>query len=462
MPDRAAQDVAALALEITGGWPQVMAVWEEFRAKHGIYLRAELDADRLSFLEQALWSAIGSGHLGALLARLAEQNLTGGGMHQAATPLLGAGFAMQSYVNGVWQPQNALINGRRLMEACDHVCRISIDGKHRGTGILIRPTIVATAAHVVAPLVGADHRCLPNSVARLSVSFFDADDLMPDGELGDATPTLGKAHEHWLAYFSPRAPGEGEALYPIDCVTGISGTGPWDLALLRLAEPPRPGLTGHRLGQGEPPAVAFGIHVLHHPADAIGAPLGLVWSIGSVKHALGGTVPLRWLHDANTDKGSSGAPCFDNNWRVVALHQAGPTAISAANQNNRAVPIYPWAQEIDDLAEEADVTPYLTFVPNERGQPQPVFGRRQLQARAWRAMTALRPGYDRALLVLGDRQSGKSFSVAILAELARQSRCRFVSLDARNVQNDSPLQFAQKILAPWVPACRSAGPRPPP
>ncbi|CAA2105431.1 hypothetical protein MBUL_03189 [Methylobacterium bullatum] len=439
--------IAALVAEITGDWPHVIAVWDAFRAKHEILLRGDLQVDRLSFLKQAVWAAIGGGVLRALLSRLTEENLTAAGLNAASTPFLGASFALQSYVNGAWKPQNALIGGRRLMEACDHTCRITIDGQHRGTGVLIRPTVVATAAHVVSTLVGQSGQRLPGSLARIGITFFDADDLLPDGETQEARPIAARLHEEWLAHYSPRAHGEGEALYAIDSVAGIAApTGPWDLALIRLTTPPRAGLRGHRVCSGSPPKATFGVHILHHPGDALGAPMGLVWSIGDINRDLGAPLPLRWLHDANTDGGSSGAPCFDDNWRVVALHQAGPNLIAAANQNNRAVPIYSWAEQVETLARLADQTPYLVHAPDERRDPTPVFGRRDLQFRCWRAMSPGLPPRQRLFVVLGDVPTDRTFTVAIVEELARLAGCRLMGLDVRNLKLRSPLEFVQAIF----------------
>jgi hypothetical protein len=194
--------------------------------------------------------------------------------------------------------------------------------------------------------------------------------------------------------------------------------------------------------------VKFGIHVLHHPAQALGQPMGLLWSIGSMNEALGTPKPLRWLHDANTDSGSSGAPCFDDDWRIVALHQAGAGTVNAQNQNNRAVPIHSWAHEVDKLAESKDTTPYLAYAIDETRTKVPVFDRRLFQRRAWRAMTShltLAPEL-RIFLVLGDRGTGKSFTAAILSELARQAGCVLASLDVRNSLDATPLTFAKQLL----------------
>jgi len=442
-PDEALANVAAA---ITGDWAQIAAVWQEFRGKYGYYLRPDVDADRQGFLREALWLALGRGHLRALLMRLNERGLASADIHAAAEPLVGTGFQFQAYVNGEWKPQRAVVAGRRLMEACDHVCRIAVGGQHRGTGVLIRPTVVATAAHVVAGLVDAQGRAKPGSLAKLAITFFDADDLLPNEAVQESRAVVAQLHPDWLAYQSPPAPGEGGGVYGIDCVDGITrAAGPWDLALIRLAEPPRIGLSGHRLRGGEPPDAAFGVHVLHHPGDPLGAPMGLLWSIGEVTQALGDP-PLRWLHDANTDAGSSGAPCFDDTWRVVGLHQAGASQINTPDQANRAVPIYPWADQVDLLAQAADSTPYLIEAAAEDGALTPVLGRLDVQAQIWRAMRQRAPADDRAVLVYGGPRSGRTFTGAILRALAAKAGGRVIALDARNAQGQDALGFAQSLV----------------
>lgn len=425
--------LAKLAGAITGSWAEISSVWDEFRLKYGYLLRADTDETRNAFLRQAIWMAYGDAKLDALLARLAAQNLIDPQLPALLAAEGATGFHFQSYVNGVWQSQDALVAGRRLMQACDHVCRISIDGKHRGTGILIRPLIVATAAHVIAPLVDPNGRRLPDGLGRLVLSFVDADSLMANGA-ANAT-VLAELDDDWLIDFSPPARGESTPGYPVDCADGIGEqNGPWDVALIQLAEPPRVGLAGVKLADTLP-NVQFGVHVLHHPANALGQAMQLLWSIGDVTKALGTARPLRWLHSANTDSGSSGAPCFDNNWQVVALHQGGSTNITAKNQLNRAVPVYRWAEQLDALASRLGKTPYVTFVNTLKGE-RPVFGRRDLQDRLWQAMTDASAEGTGVFVVEGAPMSGKSFTASIVSSLGEQAGCRVAVVDARNLPGD--------------------------
>lgn len=107
-----------------------------------------------------------------------------------------------------------------------------------------------------------------------------------------------------------------------------------DYTLFRLQGAPGDEQTGTtqspRRGWLAPKAYAFDdnetVVILQHPA---GRPLSL--SMGPV---LRGT-PERLWHKANTEPGSSGAPCFNAHWDLVALHHHG----SDAAGENRAVPM---------------------------------------------------------------------------------------------------------------------------
>jgi hypothetical protein len=78
--------------------------------------------------------------------------------------------------------------GRRLIDACGHVCRISIldaagEWRHRGTGVLVRPRLVATAAHVAARPDGPHLLAeLAQSVLPIPVNDLDPPNLPPAGD----------------------------------------------------------------------------------------------------------------------------------------------------------------------------------------------------------------------------------------------------------------------------------------
>ena len=101
-----------------------------------------------------------------------------------------------------------------------------------------------------------------------------------------------------------------------------------DFAVLRLAEPVgrRRGWTvlpgeGRVLREGEP------LTILQHPD---GEPL----KVDTDAYRGEGPEGTRYFYTTNTLPGSSGAPCFDKGWEMVALHQG------AEDEHNRGIPTH--------------------------------------------------------------------------------------------------------------------------
>jgi hypothetical protein len=423
--------------EIQGSWPQVMAVWEAFRERFKFHLRADVGIiDNRGFLAEALGAAIAKRRLRQLAMLLDERGLLLEGFEALAEPFYEKGFQLQRYVGGVWQAQYAQGTLRKALETCGCVCSISIDGKHRGTGVLIRPTVVVTAAHVIEPLIDAGGQ-VAGSLQRLSLCFTD-----PDDDTDPPPPIPAKLRSKWLGHYSPTA--DADVAVAVDSIDGLHDNGPWDRALIQLMEPPRKGLMGPRLYENPPPAPEFGIHILHHPAGPGDKAMPLLWSLGQMTKALGDPT-LRWLHTANTNGGSSGAPCFDNSWRVVGLHQGGGADLNKTDQINRAVPIHGWLADLDKLVVDEDDTLYLKEVVDQNEETRPVLGRRQIQRHLRQAMTDTALAL-RATIVRGPASSGKTFTRFILKAIAQQAGQRIVVFDMQNAQADNGEAFAKRLL----------------
>lgn len=464
-------------------------VWEKLRLSHGIHLRRDTGADPLEFAAEALTIAEGRGLLRRLAIDLMNGELVLPGFEERLTALLGAtAFNLQSFVNGDFTPKSALVSARRFLDSCDRVCRIDIGGRHRGTGVLVRPTLVATAAHVVQELVRVDGGAMaavPGSREALRLTFGYAEDYLPPpagvarGAAGlQAVPPPGVAagprfhsppgdrqigasedvrvfegevaelHAEWLAWCSLPTASERLGLEDVRDISGITDAdGPWDLALIRLAQPRRVDRRT-RLG-AQPPGDPFPVHVLHHPGRASGTAEPLLWSIGRLDEQLGAPA-VRYLHDANTVSGSSGAPVFDDEWRVVALHQGGSRTLQAigdaagvpAEARNRAVPVCRWLAKLDELE---DVVPYLQEVGGPAG-PRRVVGRRGTQERLWRALREGAPAEDRLLVVRGEPGTGLRFTKRLVGEYVRRhSDGVVVSLDVANALGTDAAGFAEYI-----------------
>lgn len=99
-------DFDALAQQVTGAWPQVVAAWEEFRITHKLRLLADLgDSDPHGFLVDALGIAYARRRFRALHGLFDERGLLAPAFTTLAAPILAGGFALQAHVNGTWRVQ---------------------------------------------------------------------------------------------------------------------------------------------------------------------------------------------------------------------------------------------------------------------------------------------------------------------------------------------------------------------
>lgn len=113
-----------------------------------------------------------------------------------------------------------------------------------------------------------------------------------------------------------------------------------DFAVLRLAERVSDDaidVAGSKRGVLRPKGVVLGekqpLFILQHPnAERLKVGVGIVTQVGGV--------PPRVRYTANTLPGSSGSPCFDLSWELVAIHHAGESEV------NRGIPFGPVLTEL--------------------------------------------------------------------------------------------------------------------
>ncbi|GGU87895.1 hypothetical protein [Lentzea flava] len=231
-------------------------------------------------------------------------------------------------------------------------------------------------------------------------------------------------------------------MFDVEDIEGINASGPWDLAIIRLAEPREQPENPMLLT--DPPSQPFDIHVLHHRAQNSGQPEPLLWSIGQLAQQLGSPV-VRFPRDANTLGGSSGAPVFDSDWKIVALHQGGLRQLEhyrdvrqvKALDRNHAVPVRHWSVKLDELDVLSDDLPYLPYPP--------VIGQRDLQRRVWRAAMPHKAGDHRLLIIRGAPGSALGDTKTIVRELVKTTG-RVRALGTTNALQDDPVTFAQRVL----------------
>jgi hypothetical protein len=201
---------------------------------------------------------------------------------------------------------------KRFSAMGPRVCRIEVpEGTHQGTGWLVGPDLLLTNYHVVEAVI-KQHI----AAADVACRFDYTEDASIAGESGG---TVCRLAPQWLVDSSPYSASD---LQPL-------GTDPLleelDYALLRLqvrigdspagtGSDPR----GWIMVPENPPVVMADDIVLiaqHPQGRSLELAFGMVLTYNS-----NGT---RLRYDVNTEKGSSGSPCFDLTLTPFGLHHAG-------------------------------------------------------------------------------------------------------------------------------------------
>lgn len=226
---------------------------------------------------------------------------------------------------GLWREQLFKLEGR--------VCRVEVGTGTMATGFLVGPDVLLTNYHVLRAVIENQS---PSAKVRFRFDYrVLANGIESQGVLASLHPT------DWKIDDSPYAEAEAknrpdEALPTVDQL---------DYALVRLDRP----IGNEPLNQASPnlirgwiplpttaPAITpnMPILILQHPNKE---PLKLAFdTAGVIKIYENGT---RVRYATNTDSGSSGSPCFDVNWNLVALHHYGDPAFDHVPSYNQGIPI---------------------------------------------------------------------------------------------------------------------------
>ncbi|MDD7936981.1 trypsin-like peptidase domain-containing protein [Actinomycetospora lutea] len=263
------------------------------------------------------------------LDSLSENQDSFGDHIRAAAPVLpatpvGSLEAITSPPSGLGDPK---AYAQAIMSATRRIAMIEVHGRPRGTGILVGPDLLLTAAHVL------DSRHWPPSEPIEVVAVFDY--LSRSGRSPAETGTRVSVSE----FLCGSLPTESEANG--DVLDWEAPSNRLDFALLRLASrvpdaPEDPLPRGHYTLRPEPYAFdqAPLLFIVQHP-------LGEFQAISYIRQAPqcndNGT---RIRYRANTLLGSSGSPVIDAVGRLVAVHHYSTTG------TNQAVPVSKIAQSI--------------------------------------------------------------------------------------------------------------------
>ena len=183
---------------------------------------------------------------------------------------------------------------KRAIAQSASVCRIEIPSRNtQGTGVLIAPQLVLTNYHVFQSDEGDRPLVNPEDVWLYFGCVTDE----------DGTETKEKPLQ--LDRDNP--------------IVGSSSTDRLDYVLLKVDNIIRHHdlIKPAKLGLQTSLSPRMGIHLLHHPA---GDSMKLSISLDGITHVDRHTGRVQYINKAVG--GSSGSPCFDENWQLVALHHA--------------------------------------------------------------------------------------------------------------------------------------------
>jgi hypothetical protein len=207
-----------------------------------------------------------------------------------------------------------------------------------GTGFLLGPDVVMTNYHVIEPAIRGQAK--PEKIELRFDYKILGDEVLNQGVI------YRLAVDNWCIDTSQyslvdlevdpgdKVPAKGELDYALLRVDGTPGSDP-------VGGPETQDPSAPTRGFIEAPtddhkfALDSAVFILQHPD---GAPLKLALETQSVISVNSNDTRVR--HRTNTEGGSSGSPCFDANWNLIALHHIGDPNYEPFHkpQYNQAIP----------------------------------------------------------------------------------------------------------------------------
>lgn len=292
-----------------------------------------------------------------------------------------------------------------------------------GTGLLVAPDLVLTARHVL------EHHILNGQQLRPSpgplFAFFDHLGGDPIIQVDEATPQLRARtrpvlfHADWLVDTRDDIPGEAFDQPTPNQIADLKVK--LDYALVRLAEPvgnySRHAYGGARRGWFDLSQYAAPTMRQHDRIIIPQHPGGQPQRIDFGRFSKFDPSNTRLRYDAETAPGTSGAPCFNQEYQLVGMHNAAfaPNNIVIFNQAvhfdqimNRLRPRYPPAAASGTSSSLWSVSPDLT-------SPRVIVGRGPLLEWIKNASVELPPSRKhRVYATAATQRGGKTFSLEIL------------------------------------------------
>ena len=249
----------------------------------------------------------------ALSVQNAGAAVAGAPNRTTASALEGIVTGLRMVNMGVWREKMAAVESQ--------VCRIEFNNNPMGTGFLIGPDLVLSNYHVMEkPIEG---QLAPQKVT----CHFDYKALSDGSRLQGMTVKLHTSD--WLVDDSRYSEAEADDDPDRELPTGDQ----LDYAVIRLQRPVGAEPMGPDKNSGGPPRGWIKLNgqptlepdmpllIVQHPDDA---PIKLALDTKSVIRINENGTRVRYA--TNTKHGSSGSPCFNFDWELVALHHLGDPA----------------------------------------------------------------------------------------------------------------------------------------
>lgn len=229
-----------------------------------------------------------------------------------------------------------VVQWRKQLERLEgQICRIEVQKSREniyGTGFLVGPALVMTNYHIVNEIINGQ-------ILSHKVRFFFDYKLDEKGEIQNS----GSIYELADDWYEIHSEGSDRDLQKYEHIPDMEAH-KLDFALLYLKE--AAGLTPVKdepqtiRGWMELPAedydfkIGEALFILHHPN---GDPLQLAMNTQGVKEI--NQNKTRIWYTTSTTHGSSGAPCFNLKWQLVAMHQSGDPEYRQAAEYNQGIPL---------------------------------------------------------------------------------------------------------------------------
>lgn len=240
--------------------------------------------------------------------------------------------ALQRMIDAANSPIDIALWREKLGQVEAQTCAVEINNRHKGTGFLVGPDLVMTNYHVVQSMIRDGGIANPSG---LKVRFdFKRDN---DGETIKSGKIYGLDQAEGLVHYSKYSSWDEKG-----SEENLSADNELDYVVLRLDAQP-----GKDSPSGNPNVDARGwvklpttshdfasrpaLFIVQHPT---GQPMKLAMDTNAFTELNENGTRVRYR--TNTDHGSSGSPCFDREWNLVALHHSGD--IEKIPQWNQGIP----------------------------------------------------------------------------------------------------------------------------